>query len=84
MKVLSYNIIIRPESEGGFTVSVPSLPGCVTFGKNLQEAKKMAADAIKAYIASLEKHREPIPTDANSFISSVQLNLPSKQAAVRL
>ena len=55
-KTLRYNIIFTPEPEGGFTVVVPSLPGCVTYGKSLTEARKMAKDAIKAYIASLKKH----------------------------
>jgi len=40
---------------------VPSLPGCITYGKNLQEAKEMAVDAIKGYIISLKKHKECIP-----------------------
>jgi predicted RNase H-like HicB family nuclease len=54
-KILRYNVIFRPEPEGGFTVLVPSLPGCITYGRNLKEAKKMAIDAIKGYIASLKK-----------------------------
>ena len=37
---MHYNIVLRSESEGGFTVIVPALPGCVTYGKNLVEAKK--------------------------------------------
>ena len=39
-----YNVIFKPEPEGGFTVITPSLPGCVSYGKNLKEAKKMIAD----------------------------------------
>jgi antitoxin HicB len=56
-----FNIVLRPEPEGGFTVIVPALPGCVTYGRTLAEAKKMAKDAISGYIASLTKHNEPIP-----------------------
>jgi antitoxin HicB len=41
-----FNIVLRPEPEGGFTVIVPALPGCVTHGRTLTEAKKMAKDAI--------------------------------------
>lgn len=52
---------------------VPALPGCISYGRDLKEAKKMAADAIRAYIASLKKHGEPIPTDKDSFISTVEL-----------
>jgi len=64
MKKLSYRILLRPEPEGGYTVIVPSLPGCITYGKTVEEAKKMALDAIKAYLESLKKHGEPIIDDS--------------------
>ena len=60
MKTVYYNIIFKPEPEGGFTVVVPSLPGCVTYGKDLEEAKGMAVDAIGGYLESLKKHGESI------------------------
>ena len=56
-----YNVLLRPEPEGGFTAIVPALPGCVTHGHTLPEARKMAEDAISGYIQSLKKHGEPIP-----------------------
>ena len=74
---LSYNIILRPEPEGGFTVIVPSLPGCVTYGKDLKESKKMARDAIIGYLSSLKKHKELIPTDEENFIGSIDLEMSS-------
>ena len=73
MQNLRYNVIFKPEPEGGFTVVVPSLPGCVTYGKNLKEAKKMATDAIKGYIVSLKKHKESIPNDKEVFIASIDV-----------
>lgn len=73
MDTLRYNLILRPEPEGGFTVTVPALSGCVTYGRNLTEAKKMAHDAIKGYLASLRKHKETIPSDNESFIASIDL-----------
>jgi antitoxin HicB len=42
----NFNIVIRPEAKGGFTARVPALPGCVTHGRTLSEARKMAKDAI--------------------------------------
>ena len=72
-KTFRYNVILRPEPEGGFTVVVPSLPGCVTYGRNLKEARKMAVDAIKGYLVSLKKHKELIPTDEESFFTSVDI-----------
>lgn len=74
MKNIHYHILFRPETGGGYTVIVPSLPGCVTYGKTLVEAKRMARDAINAYIASLKKHREPIPHDAESFVASMDIS----------
>lgn len=48
--------MLRPEPEGGFTVTVPSLPGCITYGDTLSEVKMMAKEAIELYIESLEDH----------------------------
>jgi len=72
MKRIHFNIFFRPEPEGGYTAIVPTLSGCITYGKNLEEARKSADDAIAGYVASLIKHNEPIPTDDLSFVSSVR------------
>ena len=66
-KELSYRIVLRPEPEGGYTVIVPSLPGCITFGETIDEAREMAKDAIEAYLKSVEKHDEEILDDSNTF-----------------
>ncbi len=68
-----FNIVLRPEPEGGFTAMVPALPGCVTYGRSLAEAKKMLRDAISGYIESLKKHGEPIPTDDETLVTSLDL-----------
>ncbi len=68
-----FNIVLRPEREGGFTAMVPALPGCVTYGRTLSEAKRMARDAITGYIESLRKHKEPIPTDNETLVASLDL-----------
>ncbi len=68
-----FNIVLRPEPEGGFTAMVPILPGCVIYGRTLAEAKEMAKDAISGYIESLKKHKEPIPTDDESLVASLDL-----------
>lgn len=73
MKNLSYRIILRPEPEGGFTVSVPALPGCITWGATLDEASRVAEDAIQAYLASVAKHGEVIQDDSNTFERQVSV-----------
>ncbi len=50
--------MLRPEPEDGFTVIVPSLPGCITYGSTLKEAKQMAVEAIELYLESLVAHIE--------------------------
>ncbi|MCK6621944.1 MAG: type II toxin-antitoxin system HicB family antitoxin [Calditrichaceae bacterium] len=63
MKVLSYKIMLREEPEGGYTVLIPSLPGCVTYGDTIKEAIRMAKEAIELYLESLKEHGEEIPTE---------------------
>lgn len=63
MRTLSYRILLRKESDGGYTVTVPSLPGCVTYGETVEHAIEMAKEAIELYIESLKGHGEEIPTE---------------------
>jgi antitoxin HicB len=67
MKILQYRVLLREEPEGGYTVIVPSLPGCVTYGETLDEAKRMAKDAIELYIQTLKELGEEIQTDEGTF-----------------
>lgn len=67
MEILSYRILLRKEPEGGFTVVVPSLPGCITYGETIDEAISMAKEAIELYIESLVEHGEEIPSDEETF-----------------
>jgi predicted RNase H-like HicB family nuclease len=72
-KILHYNVIFRPEPEGGFTAIVPSLSGCVTYGKTLKKAKEMAADAIEGCLFSAKKHGEAVASDTDSFVAIVDV-----------
>ncbi len=59
-----YTIILDPDpDEGGYTVTVPTLPGCVTQGETLEEAIAMAKDAIRLYIETLIALGEPVPEE---------------------
>ena len=63
MRTLSYRITLRKEPEGGYTVLVPALPGCITYGKTVEGAIEMARDAINGYIESLIEDGEAIPVE---------------------
>lgn len=67
MSSLSYRILLREEPEGGFTVTVPALPGCITFGETTAEAIAMAREAIELYVESLTAHGEEVPTEEHTF-----------------
>jgi len=56
-----YEVVLTPEAEGGFSVTVPALPGCTSQGETREEALSMIQEAIEVHIASLVAHGEPIP-----------------------
>ena len=63
MKILNFTVIMTPDETGGYVVTCPALPGLVTEGDTLEEAREMATDAIRCYIESLQKDGEPTPTN---------------------
>ena len=58
-----YTVLFEPAEEGGYVVTCPSLPGLVTEGETLDEARTMAAEAIRGYLESLAKAGLPIPPE---------------------
>jgi predicted RNase H-like HicB family nuclease len=58
-----YTVLFEPAEEGGYVATCPALPGLVTEGDTLAEARAMASDAIRAYLESLRKDGQPIPAD---------------------
>lgn len=59
-----YTILLEPNyPEKGYTVRVPVLPGCITYGRTRKEALARAKDAITGFIEGLEKAGEPVPIE---------------------
>lgn len=63
MSERSYTVLFEPAEEGGYVVTCPALPGLVTEGDTLDEAREMARDAIRGYLESLQKDGQPLPED---------------------
>ncbi len=64
MSEYQYTIILQPDiEEGGYTVTVPALPGCVTQGETLEEAIAMAKDAIRLHVETLKAYGEVVPEE---------------------
>jgi len=59
----TYSIVVDPDPEGGITVTVPSLPGCITEGETVEECVTNAQEAIALYIEDLVASGEPVPEE---------------------
>ncbi|SOE19567.1 Predicted nuclease of the RNAse H fold, HicB family [Spirosomataceae bacterium TFI 002] len=70
----TYKIHLHKEAEGGFMVTVPALPGCITQGDDIDEAITMAKEAIELYIEELEARGEVIPDDTNTLEYSLMID----------
>ena len=63
MKIHTFRVIIEPDEKNTFHGYVPSLPGCHTWGKNLEETKKNLREAIQLYVASLIADKRAVPKE---------------------
>ena len=71
----TYKILLHPEPEGGFTVTVPALPGCITYGEDVEATLEMAKGAIELYIEELKENGEPISDDKGVLEYSMNLEI---------
>ncbi len=58
---MKYKVIIEAQEGGGYTVYVPSLPGCVSQGRTTKEAMTNIKEAIEVYLESLRERKIPLP-----------------------
>ena len=65
---------MHKETEGGYTVTVPALPGCITYGENVDDAIAMAKEAIELYIEDLQERGEVVPDDSQTLEYSLNLD----------
>lgn len=74
-KEYRYLIILHPDrDEGGYSVTVPALPGVATQGESIEEAISMAREAIALHIEGLIAHGLPVPeedTDVQAIVIGV-------------
>ncbi|MDD5288186.1 MAG: type II toxin-antitoxin system HicB family antitoxin [Dehalococcoidales bacterium] len=58
---------LQSEPEGGYTIFVPSLPGCISYGSTFEEAIEMIKDAMAGWLEVAKKEGIPIPEQFESF-----------------
>lgn len=73
---MNYQVVFQPEPEGGFTAMVPVLPGCVTWGASVDEARGHIREAIAAYLESAVAHGDPIPSGEDQLLGFVDVPTP--------
>jgi predicted RNase H-like HicB family nuclease len=66
-----YPAIFDPNEHGGYTVTFPDLPGCITEGDNLDDALRMAAEAMALHLYGMERDGDDIPVPSKP--SEIQL-----------
>jgi antitoxin HicB len=65
----TYTFVFNPEPEGGYTVTCPALPGLVTYGETIEEARDMARDAMEGLIEVMLEKGEALPeSDASEVV----------------
>jgi predicted RNase H-like HicB family nuclease len=58
---VKYKIVLEPQEEGGYTVYVPALPGCVSQGETVEEAMDNVKEAITVYLESFKARGIDLP-----------------------
>jgi predicted RNase H-like HicB family nuclease len=59
----TYSIVVDPDDKGGFTVTVPSLPGCITQGETIEQCLEHAEEAITLYLEELKASGQAVPDE---------------------
>jgi predicted RNase H-like HicB family nuclease len=63
---MDYLVVFEKCDDGSYSVYVPDLPGCVSSGDTLEEAKQMIQEAIALHIESMREHGEVVPPPISS------------------
>jgi len=67
-----YTVVLTPEPEaGGYSVSVPALPGCFSQGESVDDALAQIREAIGLHLWSLQQDGDPIPNDVDPIVATV-------------
>lgn len=75
MRHLNYKILLRKEPEGCYTVFVPALEGCITYGETIEDAKRNAKEAVELYIESLIEDGEAVSSDLDFLEYQLELTI---------
>jgi predicted RNase H-like HicB family nuclease len=60
---MKYTVVLERESDGGFVVSAPVLPGCISQGNSREEALANIREAVELYIEDCRLSGDPVPQE---------------------
>ena len=60
---MKYTVVLQRDTDGGYVVTVPVLPGCVSQGDSRQDAVKNIEEAIELYLEDVKAAGGPVPVD---------------------
>ena len=84
MKKLFYPSIFQKEEDGGYTIEIPDIEGCVTYADTLEQGYEMISEALAMVLEYMEDNKEPFPTPSSpkdfelgedDFVVSVEFDL---------
>jgi len=70
--MMRYTVVLEKEADGGYVVTVPALPGCVSQGDDREEALANIREAIQLYVDDCRAVGDPVPTEAGKEIVEVE------------
>ena len=70
---MRYTVLLEPEEDGGFVVSVPALPGCISQGDTREEALANIREAIALYVEDCREAGDPVPKEADKEFAEVEV-----------
>lgn len=75
MRKQTFQLVFESDPAGGYTVTVPVLPGCVTYGATMDKARAMAREAIELYLEDLIANNEEIPSSTDTLVGAVEVQV---------
>lgn len=72
---MKIGVALHPDPQGGYTVTVPSLPGCISEGDTVEEALGNIKEAIELFLESMKEHGEEIPQEAVDIFATINVEV---------
>ena len=70
---MRYTVLLEPQEDGGFVVSVPALPGCISQGDTREEALANIREAIAVYVEDCREAGDPVPAETDKEFTEIEV-----------